>query len=47
MVSDKSGVDSGFPLVNLRKVAKLLCVTRQIGADGSALDLFSLSLRYA
>ena len=26
MVSDKSGVDSGFPPVNLRKVAKLTCV---------------------
>lgn len=35
MVSDKSGVDSGFPPVNLRKVAKLACITRQNGSDGS------------
>jgi hypothetical protein len=35
MVSDKSGVDSGFPPVNLRKVKKLACVTRQIGSYGS------------
>ena len=34
MVSDKSGVDSGFPPVNLRKVTKLDCITRQIGSDG-------------
>ena len=35
MVSDKAGVDSGFPPVNLRKVAKLARFTRQIGSDGS------------
>jgi len=35
MVSDKSGVDNGFPPVNMRKVTKLTCVTRQIGSDGS------------
>ena len=35
MVSDSAGVDSGFPPVNLRKVAKLARITRQNGSGSS------------